>query len=168
MFSWLRDVFAPDAQMGQTISTAEDETETKRMRLNDGDVEEEGFVHVGRSSFFSQNQYQPSPSSSPPISSGDGPNRQQQSHMYPHLPTPQPSCFHAIHHDPAPQSQTSITDHEHDGLRCVPFSLRWGLQMQLNPQPVQKIQKQAAVPFHVIEKKFEYDFHLERSVLQDY
>lgn len=170
MFSWLsqqaKDLVSTSTT-GQPIITLEGSgsSASKKKKVDEeGEVVEEEFVCVGRSSFysgveqpsvpFSYLPYSPSPSSSaghPPCPSG----------MYPHLPTP--LAHPNYHHSTEPTSLDPI----HEALKHVPFVLRNDLRpippTIYNAFQVNDINRRNQVDW----TQYEYDFELERSVVRE-
>jgi hypothetical protein len=156
----------PAIQMGQPVGT---ESSSKKKKLEEGEVTEEGFVCIGRSSFYSSTSpveeaaipyplntvhpYPPYPVDH--LSNSRTPN---QYGMYPELPSP-----HLLSHK---SGETSSLDMSLESLRSVPLVLRSDLQPQIYNQGGRIGVRGLAVKT-IDWSQFDYDFDFERSVIRE-
>lgn len=171
MFNWFtqqaRELTSPTVQMGQPIVTDSSVTAVKKKKIDDeAEVTEEGFVCVGRSSFYSPMEHQAvsfnySQSSStsnhryPPYPPGTG------GLMYPELPSP------ATNHINIQRQESASSEPLYDALKQIPFVLRNDLR-PLPPRIYDPMRSSIIGRKTTIDwMQFEYDFELERSVIRE-
>lgn len=167
MFSWAKELLSPTVQTGKPVLTNNEATDSRR-KSADGEMTEEGFVCVGRSSFYQSPEMpaisqsyvihpqhqQTSPPVVPNIYSTGGPST-----MYPVLPQ-----------NPAMQLNLVGMDNG-DFVKRIPFSLRSGLSTGSAGSSRHTQQK----PFEVYltqfrshsRERYEYDFNFERGVIRE-
>lgn len=172
MFTWAKDLLSPSVQTGKPVSAGDSR---KKSKDNEGEVTEDGFVCIGKSSFFQspempalpynhamnpinqQHQQQSSSQSTPypPNMANAGPAT-----LYPLLPHQIPSTANSL---------MGINDNS-ELVRRIPFNLRSGLSTsgsatgQRHQKPFEIYLTQFQTQFR---DKYEYDFSFERGVVRE-
>jgi hypothetical protein len=186
MFSWLQqqasNLVSTSAQTGQIADSPQSSSESasKKKKVDEEGSEimeelEEGFVCVGRSSFYSHIEqpavpfsYLPS-SSNPPYypSHYNNPSYQSPlSGMYPQLPSPAVHNFNYFNCHQT--SDHSSLDPIHEALKYVPFVLRSDLRPNTTPVSYKSPYTQNdGKNLQMDWAQYEYDFTLERSVISE-
>lgn len=162
MFSWAKELLSPSVQTGKPVSA----DSRKKSKETEGEVTEDGFVCIGKSSFYqspempaipqpynynSPNQYQQQSSSSqiPPSPYNVGPTT-----LYPLLP----------HQTPA--SGVNAVADNHEFIRRIPFNVRSGSKSGPGGLRQQKPYEIYLTQFRSQSKdRYEYDFGFERGII---
>lgn len=174
MFTWAKELLSPTVQTGKPVSEpSSNERRKSKSSDADGEVTEEGFVCVGKSSFYKSPEMPAlvqtsNPSQVPDFHGGGGGGgammiSQSTSTMYPILPYPLPMNTQQV--------PTAVGVDNGDLVRQIPFSLRNGLSSGgMNGQ------RQHQKPYEVylspqfrsqFRERYDYDFGLERGVLRE-
>jgi len=162
-FQQARDLISPPAiQMGQPVPPTS-ESVSKKKKVEDGEMTEEGFVCIGRSSFYGSSSiveqsavphYQSQQHQYPPY-----PNNHQTQPMYPELPAPQ--LFHYK------QETSSSLEQPLEYLRNVPLVLRADLQPLNSRQSGIFASSSNRMATTIDWSQFDYDFDFERGVIRE-
>lgn len=177
MFNWFQQakelVSPPSIQMGQPVPANSEATNNsaKKKKVDDeGEMTEEGFVCVGRSSFYSIEQpavpqsynsynlaratpYPPSPFQNHQF---QGVSQHQQ--MYPQLPTPM------LNHDYHKNAESSSLEQVNEFIRHVPFVLNPALRPHASYNPISPHQ---STNRKIDWSLYDYDFDFELSVIRE-
>jgi len=162
MFSWIQQQFSSSSvEMGQPITEETSVVTTKKKKVDEGgEITEEGFVCVGRSSFYSTSeqpalpfQYNPNANNLPypyPSSSSS-----MTSTMYP----PLPFAFNVGNFANQPKSGDPV----HEVLTQVPFVLSQELRVSSLNKGFGRVNGLPTIDW----SQFEYNFENERNVLRE-
>jgi len=165
MFSWAKELLSPTVQTGKPVTAngPEDRRNSKSSNA-EGEMTEEGFVCVGKSSFYKSPEM-------PAIvqSFGGYPQENQPMHNYnSNYPPGQgvATMYPVLPFQPSNMQMSAANDNS-DLVRRIPFKLRSGLTTAGgNEQRQQK-------PYEVYLSQFrnrynyDYDFNFERGVIRE-
>jgi len=157
MFSFFKEMWeAPLSQEGQKIKSKPDEKPSEVDE--DGQVTEEGFVRVDRSSFLFSSTTYPNPNQNtlyPLLNSSGIPIETEKSH----------STGATNYYQGYGQALPSLDNQ--DIIRSLPFALHPDLKPHISlydPKPIERILNYEA---RLDISQFNYDFDFERGVLRD-
>jgi hypothetical protein len=188
----LKEIGNPKVQDGQIIENIEERgTEKPVVQDEDGEITEEGFVSIGRSSFYSLNNeafanlgqakslyptIAPSPSSNMPKPMDQG-HGHGSPYTYSSNPSNLPYPLHphqtyqhhqsqSQYHHPPLQSQPSIEIN--DMVRGLPLVLHPDLRPYIPMYDSRQVNRLCnSGPRNFDPSEFDYDFNFERGVLRD-
>jgi len=152
MFTWAKELLSPSVQTGKPVSASDSR---QKLKSEDGEMTEEGFVCVGKSSFYA------SPNSPVLPIFNNGPST-----LYPALPHRQSHNNSAGTNDSI--ATLSVPDHNEFVLR-IPFTIRSGLTAGVRGGNGEQSPHELYIVHFMshFKEKYEYDFNLERGVIRE-
>ncbi|CAL8135665.1 unnamed protein product [Orchesella dallaii] len=169
MFTWAKELLSPSVQTGKPVNGSD---LRRKIKLEDGEMTEEGFVCVGKSSFYKSPEMPAVTHSQEVAHSGQLPSQvlatfhDGPSTLYPALPHHQGHNATGTYN---PTATLSVPEDHYEFLLRIPFTMRSGLSMGFKGGCKQPSQNQLySAQFRTnFKEKYDYNFNLERGVINE-